>query len=92
MTRRNREWRTVRIDAAVIAPLDNLVKTVKDELGMPVFKNRSDAVTQALQEFLKKPPSRLKVSHRVTKALKPKKRSEEGRNQANNSQHSAGAS
>jgi len=45
---------TVRIATELMAPLENLVKNAKDEFGLPVFRSKSEAVTQALKEFFRK--------------------------------------
>jgi len=45
---------TVRIARELVKPLDNLVEHLKDEYGMPVFTSKTEAVTQAVKEFLKK--------------------------------------
>lgn len=49
-----REWRTVKIRASVIAPLEDLVRNAKDEFGEPLFRSKSEAVIEALKEFLRK--------------------------------------
>lgn len=48
------KWTTVRIAAILIPPLENLVKNAKNEFGIPLFRNKSDAVTKAVEEFLRK--------------------------------------
>ena len=48
------KWTSVRIDAALMAPLDRLVKNVRDEFGEPVFRSKSHAVAEGLKEFLRK--------------------------------------
>ena len=45
---------TVRIAQELIKPLDDLVEHLKDEYGTPVFTSKTEAVTQAVKEFLKK--------------------------------------
>jgi len=45
---------TVRIAQELIDPLEDLIKNAKDEYGMPVFTSKTDAVTQAVKEFLNK--------------------------------------
>jgi len=47
-------WTTVRIEIEMIPPLEEMIENARDEFGMPLFKNKSDAVTKALKEFLKK--------------------------------------
>jgi len=37
-----------------MAPLEDLVKNAKDEFGLPLFRSKTDAVTEAVKEFLKK--------------------------------------
>ena len=53
MTSQNK-WITVRIDEEMIPPLEEMIENVRDEFGMPLFRNKSDAVTKGLKEFLKK--------------------------------------
>jgi len=48
------KWATVRINGEIIAPLEELIKNARDEFNMPLFRNKSDAVTQAVKEFLRK--------------------------------------
>ena len=45
------KWTTVRISDELTAPLEDLVKNGRDEFGLPLFRSKSDAVTQALKEF-----------------------------------------
>jgi len=69
----NRRWTTVRIKVEVIPPLEEMIKNARDEFGMPLFKNKSDAVTKALKDFLKKHQATRQGSSTrqgVTKALK----------------------
>ena len=47
-------WTTVRIAAALIPPLEELVKNARDEYGIRLFRSKSDAVTKAVREFLRK--------------------------------------
>ena len=47
-------WKTVRIAVALIEPLEDLIKNARDEFGIPIFRSKSDAVTRAVKEFLKK--------------------------------------
>lgn len=49
-----RNWRTVRIAGELIEPLDELINNAKDEYGIPLFRSKADAVTQAVKEFLAK--------------------------------------
>ena len=53
MTSQNK-WITVRIDEEMIPLLEELIENVRDEFDMPLFRNKSDAVTKGLKEFLKK--------------------------------------
>jgi len=52
--RTGEKWITVRIAAPLMAPLEDLVKNAKDEFGLPLFRSKTDAVTEAVKEFLKK--------------------------------------
>jgi len=49
-----RKWGNVRIAAELIPPLDILVEKAKDEFGVPLFKSKSEAVTEAVREYLRK--------------------------------------
>jgi len=53
-TRTEEKWITVRIAAPLMAPLEDLVKNAKDEFGLPLFRSKTDAITEAIKEFLKK--------------------------------------
>ena len=53
---------TVRIAAELIEPIDYLIKEVKDEFGIPLFRSRCDLITKAVKEFLKKYNAAEKVS------------------------------
>ena len=48
------KWTTVRIASELMAPLEDLVKNAKDEFDLPLFRNKPDAVTQALKVFFRK--------------------------------------
>jgi len=52
--RTEEKWTTVRIATPLMAPLEDLVKNAKDEFGLPLFRSKTDAVTEAVKEFLKK--------------------------------------
>ena len=57
MTSQNNEeesTKTVRIAAELIPPLEKLVENEKDEFGIQKFRSKTDAVTQAVKEFLQK--------------------------------------
>jgi len=45
---------TVRIARELVGPLKKLVEELKDEYDMPLFESQTDAVTQAVKDFLKK--------------------------------------
>jgi len=45
---------TVRMAGELKDPLKKLVEELKDEYGMPLFESQTDAVTQAIKDFLKK--------------------------------------
>jgi len=44
----------VRIAAELMGPIEKLVETAKDDFGMPCFRSKSDIVTEAVREFLRK--------------------------------------
>jgi hypothetical protein len=54
MSQKTAERRTVRINGELIPPLERLVENAKDEYGIPLFRSKTDAVTQAVKEFLDK--------------------------------------
>ena len=54
MSQTTAERRTVRISGELIPPLEKLVENAKDEYGIPLFRSKTDAVTQAVKEFLDK--------------------------------------
>ena len=56
MTSQNEErsWKTVRIAGELMEPLEDLIENAKDEYGIPKFRSKSDAVTQAIKDFLDK--------------------------------------
>jgi len=43
---------TVRVARELLEPLDRLVEELKDDYGMPVFRSKTDAVTQAVKDLL----------------------------------------
>jgi len=45
---------TVRIARELVSPLEKLVEELKDDYGMPVFKSKTDAVTQAVKDLLQR--------------------------------------
>jgi metal-responsive CopG/Arc/MetJ family transcriptional regulator len=48
------KWATVRIPVELLEALDRLVKEEKDEFGMPKYRSKSEAVAEAVKQFLKK--------------------------------------
>jgi len=48
------EFVTVRIRAELIPALEKLIETKKDEFGMLMFRSKTDAVTEAVKELLRK--------------------------------------
>jgi len=45
---------TVRIAGELKGPLKKLIKELKDDYGMPIFRSETDAVTRAVKDLLKK--------------------------------------
>jgi hypothetical protein len=43
----------VRIATELLSPIDNAVKTAKDEFGVKRFKSRKDVVDEAVRRFLR---------------------------------------
>lgn len=43
----------VKVARELLPLADKLVKTAKNDFGMPVYRSRSDVVTKALAEFLR---------------------------------------
>jgi len=48
------KWATVRIPTELLDALERLVAEKKDEFGLPVFRSKSEAVAEAVKQFLKK--------------------------------------
>jgi Arc/MetJ-type ribon-helix-helix transcriptional regulator len=48
------KWATVRIPTELLDAVEKLVKDEKDEFGLPKYHSKSDAVTEAVKQFLKK--------------------------------------
>ena len=72
MSQDKRKWATVRIAAELMGPIEKLFETAKDDFGMPCFRSKSDIVTEAVREFLRKnllpgedadPPKRRRLGH-----------------------------
>lgn len=45
---------TVRVAAELIEPIERLIENAKDEFGSPLFRSKTDFVTKAVKEFLRK--------------------------------------
>lgn len=61
--------KTVRIDERLIPKIDEAVKDLKDEFGIPEFRSRANLVETAVRKFLKELPKQ---------PQKPKDTSREG--------------
>jgi Arc/MetJ-type ribon-helix-helix transcriptional regulator len=48
------KWTTVRVPVEILRAIDEFMKTQIDEFGLPKFRSKSDVVTEAIKEFLKK--------------------------------------
>lgn len=44
----------MRIPAELMEPIERLAETAKDEFGLPCFRSKSEIVTEAVREFLRK--------------------------------------
>lgn len=48
------KWATVRIPTELLNAVENLIPKLKDEFGLPLYRSKSEAVAEAVKEFLKK--------------------------------------
>ena len=48
------KWSVVRIPAELLVMIEKIVREEKDQFGMPKYHSRSEVVTEAVKEFLKK--------------------------------------
>lgn len=48
------KWATVRIPTELLDTLEAFVEQKKDEFGLPKYRSKSEAVAEAVKEFLKK--------------------------------------
>ncbi|MEM1589634.1 MAG: ribbon-helix-helix domain-containing protein [Candidatus Bathyarchaeia archaeon] len=48
------KWATVRIPTELLDALERLVAEEKDEFGLPKYRSKSEAVAEAVKQFLKK--------------------------------------
>ncbi|MCW4048031.1 MAG: ribbon-helix-helix domain-containing protein [Candidatus Bathyarchaeota archaeon] len=48
------KWATVRIPTELLEALDKFVGEKKDEFGLPLYRSKSEAVAEAVKQFLKK--------------------------------------
>ncbi|MEM0313940.1 MAG: ribbon-helix-helix domain-containing protein [Candidatus Bathyarchaeia archaeon] len=54
MESQNDKWGVVRVPISLISQIEKLVENEKDEFGLPKYRSKSDAVTEAIKEFLRK--------------------------------------
>ena len=50
----HKRWSSVRLAAELIPSLELLIEEAKDEFGMPLFRSKSEVVTEALRQYLRK--------------------------------------
>jgi Arc/MetJ-type ribon-helix-helix transcriptional regulator len=48
------KWATVRIPTELLNAVERLVENLKDDFGLPQYRNKTEAVTEAVKEFLKR--------------------------------------
>jgi len=48
------KWSTVRIPTELLDAVENVIKNLRDEFGLLKYKNKSQAIAEAVKEFLKK--------------------------------------
>ena len=54
MSHNQDKWTTVRVPTELLKAIDEFIKTQIDEFGLPKYSSKSDVVTEAIKEFLKK--------------------------------------
>lgn len=47
-------WSTVRIPSELVSAVERAVRRLKDEFGVPLFRSRSDFITEATRHYLQK--------------------------------------
>ena len=45
-------WKAVKVEGPVLDQLEELIRSERDELGLPLYRCRSQAATIALREFI----------------------------------------
>jgi hypothetical protein len=48
------KWATVRIPGELLEAVEKCVNEEKDEFGLPKYRSKSEAVAEAVKQFLKK--------------------------------------
>lgn len=54
MESQNGKWGVVRVPVSLMMKLEELIKNEKDEFGLPRYRSKSDAVAEAIKEFLRR--------------------------------------
>lgn len=54
MSQNQDKWTTVRVPTEILKAIDEFMKNQIDEFGLPKYRSKSDVVTEAIKEFLKK--------------------------------------
>jgi metal-responsive CopG/Arc/MetJ family transcriptional regulator len=56
MSQKNEEekWATIRIPQELLAAVDEFVKQTKDDFGLQKYGSKSEAIAEAVKEFLRK--------------------------------------
>jgi metal-responsive CopG/Arc/MetJ family transcriptional regulator len=48
------KWATVRIPTQLLEAVEQVVEREKDEFGLPKYSSKSEAIAEAVKQFLKK--------------------------------------
>jgi len=52
------KWSTVRIPTDLLDAIESLILNLKDEFGLPIYRNKTDFVTKAAKDLLRKHSSK----------------------------------
>jgi len=48
------KWATVRIPTELLEAVENLIKDLRDEFGILKYRSKSEAIAEAVKQFLKR--------------------------------------
>ena len=48
------KWSTVRIPTDLLDAIEDSIQDLKDEFGLPLYRNKTDFVTKAVKDLLRK--------------------------------------